>query len=211
MRLARLRQPDRRRALRRAQETGAKGQRPADPQTMASLCEFGWTNPVLIDEKNNMIAGHSRVEAARRLGTESPDSSRTGSIGRRPRASDRSSRCCSIGISFKTYRLEQQEWLSPVSGAITEISSTSMRMLKCFLVTRSERSTIPAISLFPKTRLTAHWSLNALASLSYLSMPGPPKRRQRVLPRSDVHCQTANIWRTGRGSRSPSKGSAQRS
>ena len=30
--------------------------------------EFGWTNPVLIDEKNNIIAGHARVEAARRLG-----------------------------------------------------------------------------------------------------------------------------------------------
>jgi ParB-like chromosome segregation protein Spo0J len=37
-------------------------------QIMASLGEFGWTNPVLIDEKNNIIAGHARVEAARRLG-----------------------------------------------------------------------------------------------------------------------------------------------
>jgi len=37
-------------------------------QIMASLREFGWTNPVLIDEKNNIIAGHARVEAARRLG-----------------------------------------------------------------------------------------------------------------------------------------------
>ena len=37
-------------------------------QIMASLGEFGWTNPVLIDEKSNIIAGHARVEAARRLG-----------------------------------------------------------------------------------------------------------------------------------------------
>ncbi|MBN2243851.1 MAG: ParB N-terminal domain-containing protein [Acidobacteria bacterium] len=36
-------------------------------QIMASLREFGWTNPVLIDEKNNIIAGHARVEAAKRL------------------------------------------------------------------------------------------------------------------------------------------------
>ena len=37
-------------------------------QIMASLREFGWTNPILIDEKNNVIVGHARVEAARRLG-----------------------------------------------------------------------------------------------------------------------------------------------
>ena len=37
-------------------------------QIAASLREFGWTNPVLIDEKSNIIAGHARVEAARRLG-----------------------------------------------------------------------------------------------------------------------------------------------
>jgi len=40
---------------------------PQIEQIMASLREFGWTNPVLIDEKNNIIAGHARVEAARRL------------------------------------------------------------------------------------------------------------------------------------------------
>jgi len=40
---------------------------PQIQQIMASLREFGWTNPVLIDEKNNIIAGHARVEAARRL------------------------------------------------------------------------------------------------------------------------------------------------
>jgi ParB-like chromosome segregation protein Spo0J len=37
---------------------------PQIQQIMASLHEFGWTNPVLIDEKNAIIAGHARVEAA---------------------------------------------------------------------------------------------------------------------------------------------------
>jgi DNA modification methylase len=37
---------------------------------MASITEFGWTNPVLIDEKTIIIAGHARYEAARRLGME---------------------------------------------------------------------------------------------------------------------------------------------
>jgi hypothetical protein len=35
---------------------------------MAALKEFGWTNPVLIDVENGVIAGHARIEAAKRFG-----------------------------------------------------------------------------------------------------------------------------------------------
>lgn len=34
---------------------------------MASLREFGWTNPVLIDEDDGIVAGHGRVMAALRM------------------------------------------------------------------------------------------------------------------------------------------------
>ncbi len=37
-------------------------------QVGASVKEFGWTNPVLIDGQNAIIAGRARVEAAKRLG-----------------------------------------------------------------------------------------------------------------------------------------------
>lgn len=37
-------------------------------QVMASIKEFGWTNPILLDGKNGIIAGHARLEAAKRLG-----------------------------------------------------------------------------------------------------------------------------------------------
>lgn len=37
-------------------------------QIAASIRAFGFTNPVLIDEANNLIAGHGRVMAARKLG-----------------------------------------------------------------------------------------------------------------------------------------------
>lgn len=37
-------------------------------QIMGSIKEFGWTNPVLIDESGGIIAGHGRVLAAQRLG-----------------------------------------------------------------------------------------------------------------------------------------------
>ena len=39
-------------------------------QIAASIREFGWTNPVLVDGANGIIAGHGRVLAARKLGLE---------------------------------------------------------------------------------------------------------------------------------------------
>lgn len=36
----------------------------------ASIKEFGWTNPILIDGESGIIAGHGRVLAARKLGLE---------------------------------------------------------------------------------------------------------------------------------------------
>ena len=42
-------------------------------QIAASIKEFGWTNPILIDGENGIIAGHGRLMAARKLGyTEVP-------------------------------------------------------------------------------------------------------------------------------------------
>ena len=37
-------------------------------QIIASINEFGFTTPVLIDETGNLIAGHGRLAAARQLG-----------------------------------------------------------------------------------------------------------------------------------------------
>ena len=42
-------------------------------QLAASIVEFGWTNPILVDGDNGVIAGHGRLLAARKLGmTEVP-------------------------------------------------------------------------------------------------------------------------------------------
>lgn len=42
-------------------------------QIAASIREFGWTNPVLIDAEGGIIAGHGRIMAGRKLGiTEAP-------------------------------------------------------------------------------------------------------------------------------------------
>ena len=37
-------------------------------QIAASIREFGWTNPILIDGANGIIAGHGRLLAARKIG-----------------------------------------------------------------------------------------------------------------------------------------------
>lgn len=39
-------------------------------QIAASIKEFGWTNPILVDGDNGIIAGHGRLSAARKLGHE---------------------------------------------------------------------------------------------------------------------------------------------
>lgn len=36
-------------------------------QIAASIKEFGWTNPILVDGNNGIIAGHGRLMAARKL------------------------------------------------------------------------------------------------------------------------------------------------
>jgi ParB-like chromosome segregation protein Spo0J len=42
-------------------------------QIAASMQEWGWTNPILVDEAGTIIAGHGRVLAARKLGiSEAP-------------------------------------------------------------------------------------------------------------------------------------------
>ena len=56
-------------------------------QLAASIREFGFTNPVLVDEQNNLIAGHGRLLAARKLGLdEVPAILVTGLDDRRRRA-----------------------------------------------------------------------------------------------------------------------------
>lgn len=39
-------------------------------QIAASIKEFGWTNPILVDGDNGIIAGHGRLMAARKLGMD---------------------------------------------------------------------------------------------------------------------------------------------
>ena len=39
-------------------------------QIAASIREFGWTNPILVDGESGIIAGHGRVLAARKLGQD---------------------------------------------------------------------------------------------------------------------------------------------
>lgn len=50
-------------------------------QIAESIGAFGFTNPVLIDERRTILAGHGRVEAAKLLGMGEVPSSRSASCG----------------------------------------------------------------------------------------------------------------------------------
>jgi DNA modification methylase len=56
---------DRLRPYERNPRTHSEGQ---VDQLAASMVEFGWTNPVLVDEQGGILAGHGRLLAARKLG-----------------------------------------------------------------------------------------------------------------------------------------------
>jgi ParB-like chromosome segregation protein Spo0J len=51
-------------------------------QIAASIREFGFTNPVLIDANGTIIAGHGRVMAAKKLGLDEVPCLRLQSIAR---------------------------------------------------------------------------------------------------------------------------------
>jgi len=44
-------------------------------QIVASMVEFGFTNPILLDSEGGIIAGHGRVMAAKEIGRRSRASS----------------------------------------------------------------------------------------------------------------------------------------
>ena len=49
-------------------------------QLVASLKEFGFTNPILIDDKNGIVAGHGRIKAAQVLGMETVPTIKLGDL-----------------------------------------------------------------------------------------------------------------------------------
>ena len=49
-------------------------------QIARSIQEFGWTNPVLVDEAGGVIAGHGRLAAAQQLGMETVPTIRIGGL-----------------------------------------------------------------------------------------------------------------------------------
>lgn len=54
-------------------------------QIVASIREFGFVNPVLVDGKGVIIAGHGRVEAARRIGMDKVPVIELGDLSERQR------------------------------------------------------------------------------------------------------------------------------
>ena len=56
----------------------ARNARTHSDEQVANIVEYGWTNPVLVDGANGIIAGHGRLAAARKLGLAKVPVIRTG-------------------------------------------------------------------------------------------------------------------------------------
>jgi ParB-like chromosome segregation protein Spo0J len=90
----------------------------------ASLKEFGWRQPIVVDEAMVILAGHTRLEAARQLGLTSvpvhvargltPAQAKAYRLTTgRPRTPSGTRRC--LGSSSATCRVTASTWRSPAS------------------------------------------------------------------------------------------------
>ena len=66
-------------------------------QIAASIKAFGFNNPVLIDKDGGIIAGHGRVEAAKKLGLKTVPCVRLEHLDDARRAASARCRWCEIG------------------------------------------------------------------------------------------------------------------
>ena len=97
-------------------------------QIEASIREFGFTNPILVDETNNIIAGHGRLRAAKALGlTEVPTIELRGLSDARKRALRLADNKIALGASWDLDLLKSE--LGDLSSSALDIDVTCHRFL----------------------------------------------------------------------------------
>jgi 16S rRNA G966 N2-methylase RsmD len=131
-------------------------------QLAASIREFGFTNPVLVDEENNLIAGHGRVMAARKLGlTEVPAIIVTGMDDRKRRAliiAD-NKLALNAGWDEQALRVELED-LAGDFGALMGFSEDELAALLAEATVEeglTDEDSVPEVPAEPVTRLGDVW------------------------------------------------------
>jgi DNA modification methylase len=133
-------------------------------QLAASIREFGFTNPVLVDEENNLIAGHGRVMAARKLGLkEVPAVIVTGLDDRKRRAliiAD-NKLALNAGWDEQALRVELED-LAADFGGLMGFSEDELAALLAEATVEeglTDEDAVPELAEEPVTRLGDVWLL----------------------------------------------------
>ena len=127
-------------------------------QIAASIKEFGWTNPILVDGENGIIAGHGRLAAARKLGnTEVPVIELTGLSEAQKRAYILADNKLALNAGWDTDMLiEELKELKEMDFDL-ELTGFSDKEISDFLVEEVEGLTdedaVPDVPEEPKTKL----------------------------------------------------------
>ena len=127
-------------------------------QIAASIKEFGWTNPILVDGENGIIAGHGRLAAARKLGnTEVPVIELTGLSEAQKRAYILADNKLALNAGWDTDMLiEELKELKEMDFDL-ELTGFSDKEISDFLVEEMEGLTdedaVPDVPEEPKTKL----------------------------------------------------------
>lgn len=134
-------------------------------QLAASIREFGFTNPVLIDEAKNLIAGHGRVMAARKLGLASvPAIVVTGLDERKRRALVIADNKLALNASWDDEVLKNE--LSDLAGDFGELMGFSEEELAAMLQEATQiedgltdEDSVPELAAEPVTKPGDVWLL----------------------------------------------------
>lgn len=127
-------------------------------QIAASIKEFGWTNPILVDGENGIIAGHGRLAAARKLGnTEVPIIELTGLSEAQKRAYILADNKLALNAGWDTDMLiEELKELKEMDFDL-ELTGFSDKEISDFLVEEVEGLTdedaVPDVPEEPTTKL----------------------------------------------------------
>ena len=127
-------------------------------QIAASIKEFGWTNPILVDGENGIIAGHGRLAAARKLGnTEVPVIELTGLSEAQKRAYILADNKLALNAGWDTDMLiEELKELKEMDFDL-ELTGFSDKEISDFLVEEvaglTDEDAVPDVPEEPKTKL----------------------------------------------------------
>ena len=133
-------------------------------QIAASIREFGFTNPVLIDEQMNLIAGHGRVLAARKLGLDKvPAVVVTGLDDRKRRAliiAD-NKLALNAGWDEEALRVELEDLAADYGGLMgfSEDELTALLMDATPVEGLTDEDAVPEVPAEPVTKLGDVWLL----------------------------------------------------